>query len=116
MLAHQSVPFLMCEHIKCFGPTNLPREVNSMATATYSLNIATLHRKAKDAGHANPDGKLRLRLIGRHTGLDIGVVSRITRSVNRPDLDTVIALKRSYGGLLDDWVNIPDDTAAAEAA
>lgn len=86
-----------------------------MATVKYSLNIATLNRKARDAGHANPDGKLHLRRIGKHTGLDIGVVSRIARSVNKPDLGTVIALKRSYGGLLDEWVNIPDDKTAEAA-
>jgi hypothetical protein len=72
-----------------------------------------LNRKASAAGHVTSDGKLRPRRISEHTGINVAVVSRVIRYVNRPDLGTVVAFKRSYGGQLDDWVTVADDVAEA---
>jgi hypothetical protein len=86
-----------------------------MPEIDYSLNVSTLDSKARAAGHVAPNGELHLRGISRHTGIDIGVVSRIKHGRNRPDLTTVVALRAAYGGLLDDWVDVPS-AVQAEAA
>jgi DNA-binding phage protein len=78
----------------------------------YRLNVHTLDRKARAAGHVR-HGELNLRCIGRHAGLNDAILSRAVRAESRPDLGTVIALKQSYGGRLDDWVTVTNDVAKA---
>jgi hypothetical protein len=87
-----------------------------MPNIDWSLNVTTLDRKARAAGHVRPDGKLHLRRISDHTSLNIAVVSRLNRREDRPNLGSLLAFQLSYGGPLDEWVDVTVESDVAEAA
>ncbi|WP_042400102.1 helix-turn-helix domain-containing protein [Streptacidiphilus carbonis] len=64
--------------------------------ATYKLNLATLQAAATLAGDVRNDGRLHLSRISRRSGVDPGVLSRITRQENRPSLATLGQLATAY--------------------
>jgi len=63
---------------------------------TYSLNTEALHAAAAKAGHVHDDGRLNIYAISRHSGVDRGVLSRVVRDENGPDLNTVVELAAAY--------------------
>lgn len=64
--------------------------------ASYTLNLDTLHDAAAKAGDVRKDGRLHLARIARRSGVDPGVISRITRRKNGPNLTTLGQLAAAY--------------------
>ncbi|WP_055590412.1 helix-turn-helix domain-containing protein [Peterkaempfera griseoplana] len=62
----------------------------------FSLNLDALRPLAEALGHTRPDGDLSPSRIGRHTGIDRVVVSRVIRGENGPDLSTAVLLAEGY--------------------
>jgi transcriptional regulator with XRE-family HTH domain len=63
---------------------------------SYTLDLDTLHAAATKAGDVRADGRLHLSRIARRSGIDHGVVSRITRGKNGPSLRTLSQLAAAY--------------------
>jgi transcriptional regulator with XRE-family HTH domain len=63
---------------------------------TYSLNTQALRDAATEAGHVHDDGKLNISAISKRSGVDRGVLSRVVRDENGPDLNTVVELATAY--------------------
>lgn len=72
--------------------------------AEYSLNTATLLSAAVDAKHVHDDGALNIYAISKHSGIDRGVLSRVFRDENGPDLGTVVELADAYGLQIEDLI------------
>lgn len=64
--------------------------------ANYTLNLEALHAAAAKAGDLRKDGRLHLAKISRRSGVDPGVLSRITRGLNGPKLSTLGQLADAY--------------------
>lgn len=75
-------------------------------TATYTLNLATLSAAATLAGDTKRDGKLHLSRIARRSGVDPGVLSRITRRKNGPTLTTLGRLAKAYDLTVDKLISV----------
>lgn len=63
---------------------------------SYALNLDVLREAATKAGDVRKDGKLHLSRIARRSGVDPGVLSRITRGENGPSLRTLDLLAQAY--------------------
>ena len=59
--------------------------------AKYNLKTQTLLDAAAEAGDQS------LYRISKRTGIDLTVLSRVTRHQNGPQLDTVVRLAQAYG-------------------
>lgn len=64
--------------------------------ANYTLNLEALHAAATKAGDIRKDGRLHLAKISRRSGVDRGVLSRITRRENGPNITTLGRLADAY--------------------
>lgn len=64
--------------------------------ATYTLNLDILQAAATLAGDVRRDGRLHLSRISRRSGVDTGVLSRVTRRENKPSLATLGQLAAAY--------------------
>lgn len=64
--------------------------------ATYTLNLDILRAAATLVGDVRSDGRLHLSRISRRSGVDTGVLSRITRRENNPSLHTLGQLADAY--------------------
>lgn len=72
--------------------------------AEYSLNTATLRTAATGAKHVHDDGALNIYAISKHSGIDRGVLSRVVRDENGPDIGTVVELADAYGLQIEDLI------------
>lgn len=70
--------------------------------ATYALKTDTLRTAAATAGDRS------LYRISKRTGLDLTVLSRVTRGENAPSLDTVVRLAAAYGLTVEALLDIAD--------
>lgn len=70
------------------------------------FNADALQSAAAAAGDTNPDGRPNYSRIGRRTGIDTAVVSRVHRRINAPDLKTVFSMARAYNLLVEDLVSV----------
>lgn len=61
------------------------------------FNSAVLGQAATEAGDTTRSGQLNYSSMGRRTGLDGSVISRVHRRVNPPDIKTLLALAKAYG-------------------
>lgn len=68
---------------------------------SYVLNLDALHAAATKAGDVRRDGRLHLARIARRSGVDPGVISRITRRENGPSLRTLGQLAKAYKTTVD---------------
>lgn len=73
--------------------------------AKYKLNLANLSAAATLAGDIKRDGKLHLSRIARRSGVDAGVLSRITRDENGPSLATLGQLANAYDLTVDKLIS-----------
>lgn len=83
-----------------------------MATK-YVINQRTLLAAATLAGDIRPDGTLHLTRVSRRAGVDRGVISRVAREENRPNIDTLMRLAAAYGVAVEQLVEEVEDTAPA---
>lgn len=74
---------------------------------SYTLDLKALHAAAQQAGDTRPDGRLHLARIARRSGVDPGVVSRITRGENGPSLRTLDQLAAAYKTTVDKLLKRP---------
>ena len=74
-------------------------------TATYKLNLDNLQAAATLAGDTRRDGRLHLSRIARRSGVDTGVLSRITRYKNGPNLTTLGRLAAAYNLTVDKLIS-----------
>ncbi len=63
---------------------------------SHALNLDALRDAATKAGDVHKDGRLHRSRIARRSGIDPGVVSRITRGENGPSPRTLILLAKAY--------------------
>lgn len=63
---------------------------------SYTLDLEALSEAATTAGDVRRDGRLNLSRIARRSGVDPGVLSRITRGENGPSLRTLHQLAQAY--------------------
>jgi transcriptional regulator with XRE-family HTH domain len=68
---------------------------STVATA-YKLNLDNLRAAATLEGDIWGDGRLHLSRMSRRSGVDRGVLSRITRGENGPSLTTLGQLATAY--------------------
>lgn len=73
--------------------------------AKYTLNLEALQAAAAKAGDLRKDGRLHLAKISRRSGVDSGVLSRITRGKNGPTLTTLGQLASAYRLRVDRLIN-----------
>lgn len=74
---------------------------------SYVLNLDALKDAATKAGDVRPNGRLHLANIARRSGVDPGVISRITRGENKPSLRTLSQLAEAYRTTVDKFLR-PD--------
>lgn len=68
----------------------------STVAASYTLNLDILRAAATLAGDIRRDGRLHLSRMSRRSGVDAGVLSRVTRRENGPSLATLGQLASAY--------------------
>lgn len=73
---------------------------------SYALNLDALQAAAIKAGDVRKDGRLHLSRIARRSGVDPGVVSRITRGENGPSPRTLVLLAKAYQLTVDKLIRI----------
>lgn len=73
--------------------------------ASYTLNLDTLREAAVQLGDTRKDGRLHLARIARRSGVDPGVISRITRQENGPNLTTLGRLAAAYNLTVDKLIS-----------
>jgi transcriptional regulator with XRE-family HTH domain len=79
-----------------------------------TFNADALCSAATAAGDTKASGTLSYTRIGKRTGIDIAVVSRVHRGINAPDLRTVIGLARAYNLSVEDLISVqPEQPLAA---
>lgn len=71
---------------------------------TYDIDPDVLAEAATGAGHVHRNGKLNIRAIATHAGIDRSVLSRVARGENGPDLHTALALATAYGRPVEDLI------------
>lgn len=73
--------------------------------AKYKLNLANLRAAATLAGDVRRDGRLHLSRMALRSGVDAGVLSRITRNQNGPSRDTLGQLANAYELTVDQLIS-----------
>jgi transcriptional regulator with XRE-family HTH domain len=89
---------LLCEPKNIEGLVSPVRILpgRSKVAAPYTLNLDILRAAATLVGDVRSDGRLHLSRISRRSGVDTGVLSRITRRENSPSLHTLGQLADAY--------------------